>query len=140
MRQTIRVLLLPAAGRVIFTVAMATVVGRFVVVPATLCSAAQAPATKTYGWRGNWTGLFPERLRLSRRPTWSDGVRDYVAQGKQSYRIASDLGAEDSEPPSALLRRLSEEFESYVHGLGLVRKGWERDEAHSHDQPGELLY
>ena len=87
-----------------------------------------------------WTGLFPERLRLSRRPTWSDGVRDYVAQGKQSYRIASDLGAEDSEPPSALLRRLSEEFESYVHGLGLVRKGWERDEAHSHDQPGELLY
>jgi hypothetical protein len=87
-----------------------------------------------------WTGLYPERLRLTRRPTWSDGVREYVAQGKRSYAIASDLGGEDSQPPSALLRRLSVEFESCVHGLGLVRKSWEHEETRDHHEDGELLY
>ena len=83
-----------------------------------------------------WSGLYPERLRLARRPSWNDGVCDYVAQGKRSYAIASDLGGDDSDPPSALLRRLSDGFESCVHGLGLVRKGWE----HEPGNPGELLY
>ena len=87
-----------------------------------------------------WTGLYPERLRLARRPTWSDGVCDYVAQGKRSYRIASDLGGDDSVPPSALLRRLSEEFEACVHGLGLVRQGWEREGERDRGEPGDLLY
>ncbi len=87
-----------------------------------------------------WTGLYPERLRLTRRPTWSDGVCDYVVQGKRSYRIASHLGGDDSEPPSNLLHRLSEEFESCVHGLGLVRKGWERREEGEPGAPGDLVY
>lgn len=87
-----------------------------------------------------WAGLYPERLRLTRRPTWSDGVCDYVAQGKRSYCIASDLGGDDSVPPSALLRRLSEEFEACVHGLGLVRQGWERGDEHDGGSPGDLLY
>ena len=81
-----------------------------------------------------------KRLRLTRRPTWRDCIRDYVAQGKRSYRIASDLGAEDSEPPSDLLRQLSEGFESCVHGLGLVRKGWEREETREHVDRPDLLY
>lgn len=88
-----------------------------------------------------WSGLYPERLRFTRRPTWSDGVRDYVSQGKRSYRIASDLGAEDSRPPSDLLRQLSESFESCVHGLGLVRRGWELEETRAQRQGGgDLLY
>ncbi|MFH0980542.1 MAG: hypothetical protein V2A79_03270 [Planctomycetota bacterium] len=87
-----------------------------------------------------WTGLYPERLRRTRRPTWRDSVRDFVAQGKRSYRIASDLGDEDSRPPSGLLRRLSEEFEACVHGLGLVRRGWEREEERDPGARGDLLY
>ncbi len=87
-----------------------------------------------------WTGLYPERLRLARRPTWSDGVRDYVVQGKRSYRIASHLGDDASKPPSDLLHRLSEEFESCVHGLGLVRKSWERREEGEPGVSGDLLY
>ncbi|MCP4589828.1 MAG: hypothetical protein GY842_03715 [bacterium] len=87
-----------------------------------------------------WSGLYPERLRLTCRPTWSDGVRDYVAQGKRSYAIASDLGDPDSAPPSRLLRRLSDEFEACVHGLGLVRRGWEHDEGPEGNTGGELLY
>jgi hypothetical protein len=87
-----------------------------------------------------WTGVYPERLRLVPRPTWRDGVRDFVAQGKRAYAIASDLGDDASRPPSALLRRLSQEFEACVHGLGLVRKSWEHDEAREHGDAGELLY
>jgi len=87
-----------------------------------------------------WTGLYPERLRMARRPTWRDGVCDYVAQGKRSYQIASDLGDDGSVPPSALLHRLSDEFEACVHGLGLVRKGWEHEEEHDRGEPGNLLY
>ena len=87
-----------------------------------------------------WTGLYPERLRLTRRPTWSDGLADYIAQGKRSYWIASDLGDEGSKPPSELLRTLSEAFESCVHGLGLVRQSWEHDQTQDEPEGGDLLY
>jgi hypothetical protein len=86
-----------------------------------------------------WVGLYPERLRLAQRPTWRDGVQDYVTQGKRSYAIASELGDSGSQPPSELLRQLSKEFESCVHGLALVRRSWEREESRD-GEGGELLY
>jgi outer membrane protein assembly factor BamB len=37
-----------------------TVGGVAVLCMAALCQAADVPEAKTYGWRGNWTGLYPE--------------------------------------------------------------------------------
>lgn len=74
-----------------------------------------------------WTGVYPEHLRI--RGTGVDRLHEYVLQGRRSYGIASELSDAESEPPGRLLRKLSEEFESCVHGLHLVREGWRRMEA-----------
>jgi hypothetical protein len=70
-----------------------------------------------------WTGVYPENLR---RRGGVNRLHEYLLQGRRSYGIASDLTTPDLHPPAALLRRLSEEFESCVHGLHLVREGWEQ--------------
>ena len=69
-----------------------------------------------------WTGVFPEGVRRTTGASWRDAMHDYVACGKRSYAIASELTPVDEIPPPRLLRRLSEDFESCVHGLGLVRR------------------
>jgi hypothetical protein len=71
-----------------------------------------------------WTGVYPESLR--RRGAGVDRLREYLLQGRRSYGIASELSGAQTEPPAALLRKLSDEFESCVHGLHLVREGWQR--------------
>jgi hypothetical protein len=87
-----------------------------------------------------WTGVYPESLRAIRRRHWSDHLLDYVAQGKRSYAIASQLSDEDTQPPSSLFRRLSEQFEFCVHGLGIVRRGWESGDPRSCKRATDLLY
>jgi len=72
-----------------------------------------------------WTGLYPEQLRNLRRRNDRDALLSYFEQGKRSYAIASDLSQENDNPPAALLRTLSSEFEHCVYGLGLVRKAWQ---------------
>lgn len=85
-----------------------------------------------------WAGIYPEQLkRASRRP--EDVLLDYVTQGKRSYAIVSDLVDDDDRPPPALFRRLSDDFEFCIHGLGLVRRGWEEVIHHGGDA-GELIY
>jgi hypothetical protein len=69
-----------------------------------------------------WTGVYPEGVKRVVGPSWRDTVADYVNFGKRSYAIASELTPVDELPPPRLLRRLSEDFESCVHGLGLVRQ------------------
>lgn len=71
-----------------------------------------------------WTGVYPEFLRV--RGSGVNRLHEYVLQGRRSYGIASELSDAGSEPPSRLLRMLSEEFESCVHGLHLVRENWLR--------------
>jgi hypothetical protein len=73
-----------------------------------------------------WTGVYPEILRRMRRRRTRDGLLSYSRQGKRSYAIASDLSSARTEPPAAVLRTLSDQFEYCVYGLGLVRKSWER--------------
>lgn len=72
-----------------------------------------------------WSGVYPESLRRRRGLAGKDHLLDYVVHGKRSYAIAADLGDDDTSPPSALLSRLSREFEVCCHGLGLVRRSWE---------------
>lgn len=72
-----------------------------------------------------WTGVYPENLR-ARRDSDVDRLGAYLRQGKQSYGIASDLTAPREQPPAEVLRQLSQQFEYCVHGLRLVRAGWEQ--------------
>jgi hypothetical protein len=88
-----------------------------------------------------WSGVYPERIRHRQQPTWNDGLIDYVAQGKRSYAIASDLSDDGTIPPAELLRELSRQFESCVHGLGLVRRGWEHErERMLTSEGGDLVF
>jgi hypothetical protein len=61
-------------------------------------------------------GLFPERFRRRRRALSRDL---YVAEGRRSYRIVAELVRAPSEP--AVFRRLADQYERYVEGLGWVR-------------------
>ncbi len=74
-----------------------------------------------------WTGVYPEiadRMRQGRK----DSLLDYCDQGKRNYFIASTLPAADESAPDAVLKRLSDNFELCVYGLGEVRRQWsERD-------------
>ncbi len=87
-----------------------------------------------------WSGVYPEHLRHSRGLAFKDRLIDYVRQGKQSYAIVSGLTDEDTSPPSSLFCRLSSEFEFCCHGLGLVRRGWERADPESCTRVTRLLY
>ena len=67
------------------------------------------------------TGLFPEFLRWMKRQRVlisPDTLVDYVETGKRSYRIAS-YGAYGEEV--SLFRKLAENFELCIFGLGYVR-------------------
>ncbi len=72
-----------------------------------------------------WTGVYPEHLR-ARHQSGLDRLVPYLRQGKLSYEIASELTAPREQPPAEVLQQLSEQFEYCVHGLHLVREGWER--------------
>jgi len=73
-----------------------------------------------------WVGVYPEVLRQTRRRKCRDDLLSYSQQGKRSYAIASELSNDRMQPPAEVLQTLSDEFESCVYGLGLVRKNWEK--------------
>jgi len=85
-----------------------------------------------------WAGVYPEQIRRGTRDP-SDVLMTYVARGKRSYSIVSDLAEEDARPPASLFRHLSEDFESCVHGLGLVRRFWEHRDPLPPNPSGELI-
>ncbi|MBN2445338.1 MAG: hypothetical protein JXO22_01335 [Phycisphaerae bacterium] len=71
-----------------------------------------------------WAGVYPEQLQP--RHSGVDRLREYLLEGKHSYGVASELSRPDEDPPAELLRELSAQFEYCVHGLHLVRAGWEQ--------------
>ena len=84
-----------------------------------------------------WAGLYPEQLK---RTSPSDVLLDYVTNGKRSYAIVSELARENEQPPASLFRHLSDEFETCLHGLGLVRRSWEQRDLGRADRSGGLVY
>ena len=48
-----------------------------------------------------------------------------MAQGRQSYRIASTFDSEPFRKEARILRKLAEELELCTLSLNLVRQGWE---------------
>ena len=84
-----------------------------------------------------WTGVYPEMIARMRRTGRKDGLLDFRAQGKRAYHIASTIPVERTDQPSALLERLSCEFELCAYGLSEVRRQWELREGG--DTPAMLI-
>jgi len=72
-----------------------------------------------------WTGVYPEVIEVLRRGS-KDALLDYQQQGKRAYWIASTIPVEQESAPAEVLKRLSEQFELCVYGLGEVRRQWEQ--------------
>ncbi|RMF73700.1 MAG: hypothetical protein D6744_15345 [Planctomycetota bacterium] len=68
-----------------------------------------------------WSGVYPESLQRRGR---GGRLYEYLAQGKRGYEIAGELSRPGDEPEADMLRKLSSEFETCVHGLHLVRESW----------------
>ena len=85
-----------------------------------------------------WAGVFPESVQRGQGIVGGDQLRDYVNFGKRSYAVASELTPPGKQPPSVLLRRLSDEFECCMHGLGIVRQ--ELDRPGPAGGSGDLIY
>ena len=82
---------------------------------------------------GNYTlfmaGIFPEflhRLKTSKVIVSADGLLDFIQVGKRSYRIVSEFTYGSHRPEAPLFRKLSENFELCVYGLGYVRADLDR--------------
>jgi hypothetical protein len=82
-----------------------------------------------------WTGVYPEiadRMRQGRK----DSLLDYCDQGKRNYYLATTLPDDGQSAPDDVLKRLSDNFELCVYGLGEVRRQWELREG---EQDAPLL-
>ena len=78
-------------------------------------------------------GLFPEylkRIKTAGLIYHKDFLVDYIKTGKRSYRMAAEFGAwpgaAEAQPSSPLFRKLSENFELCVVGLGFIRGDLDR--------------
>lgn len=75
------------------------------------------------------SGIFPEflhRLKTSRAISSPDALLDFIQVGKRSYRIVSEFTYGPFEESAELYRKLSENFELCVYGLGYVRADLDR--------------
>jgi hypothetical protein len=86
-----------------------------------------------------WSGIYPEGVRRTRGLFGGDYMSDYMTFGKHSYAIASELTPAGEQPPPILLRRLSEDFEFCVQGLGIVRHELEQTNPPP-GHTGDLIY
>ena len=74
-------------------------------------------------------GIFPEflrRLRTSKILISPDALLDYVQVGKRSYQIVAEFTYGPYAESAPLFRKLSENFELCVYGLGYVRADLDR--------------
>jgi hypothetical protein len=87
-------------------------------------------------------GLFPEYLRRLKSASMiyhQDFLVDYVKTGKRSYGIVATYGGSDDDQESPLFRKLSENFELCVTGLGFVRNDLDRMQDPSYHKVKKLL-
>src|SRR5689334_24571142 len=87
-------------------------------------------------------GLFPEYLRRLKSAGMiyhKDFLVDYVKTGKRSYGIVAQMvdGPAQEEPP--LFRKLSDNFELCVTGLGFVRSDLDRMQNPAYRKAKDLL-
>ncbi len=69
-----------------------------------------------------WLGIFPERLKRSRRQGEPLLLLRPVTIGKTSYKIVSLIEEQVAPENAPLFRKLSQKFEQYVLALRTVKK------------------
>ena len=91
-------------------------------------------------------GLFPEylkRIRTAGLIYHKDFLVDYIKTGKRSYGMAAEFGAGPgpaaARPSPPLFRKLSENFELCVVGLGFIRGDLDRMQDPRYRQARRLL-
>ncbi|HEY5647861.1 MAG TPA: hypothetical protein VIU33_00050 [Nitrospiria bacterium] len=87
-------------------------------------------------------GLFPEflkRIKLNKLIHHPDFLLDYVKVGKTSYRNVSEFNYGEFRESVPLFRKLSENFEVCVMGLGCVRESLKRMARPNLQLAGEIL-
>jgi hypothetical protein len=91
-------------------------------------------------------GLFPEylkRIKTAGLIYHKDFLVDYIKTGKRSYRIAAEFdmwpSAAEDRPSPPLFRKLSENFELCVVGLGFIRGDLDRMQDERYHQARRIL-
>jgi len=87
-------------------------------------------------------GLFPEylrRLKTAGMIYHKDFLVDYVKTGKRSYGIVAQMADDPAPEEPPLFRKLSENFELCVTGLGFVRSDLDRMRDPAYRQARDLL-
>jgi hypothetical protein len=87
-------------------------------------------------------GLFPEYLRRLKSAGLiyhKDFLVDYVKTGKRSYGIVALIGRDECNADPPLFRKLSENFELCVTGLGFVRSDLDRMQNPAFQKARDLL-
>ncbi len=87
-----------------------------------------------------FAGLFPEALNRWRlRRMNLDSLVDYVRAGKESYYIVSEFNLFEYRSLSGFFKKMSEQFETCVFGLNLVKQELGAMQKESYLRAGELL-
>lgn len=91
-------------------------------------------------------GLFPEylkRIKTAGLIYHKDFLVDYIKTGKRSYRIVAEFdmwpGSTEDRPSPPLFRKLSENFELCVVGLGFIRGDLDRMQDERYHQARRIL-
>ncbi|MBA5867821.1 MAG: hypothetical protein GDA67_14100 [Nitrospira sp. CR1.3] len=87
-------------------------------------------------------GLFPEYLRRLKSAGMiyhQDFLVDYVKTGKRSYGIVAQMAESPGPEETPLFRKLSDNFELCVTGLGFVRSDLDRLRDPTYRQAKDLL-
>ncbi|MDA7951008.1 MAG: hypothetical protein MPJ24_05915 [Pirellulaceae bacterium] len=79
-----------------------------------------------------WAGLYPDALPKLQGKNRADYLLDYKKEGQRAYLQASRIPTtknKEGKETQKVLRRLGEQFEMCLFGLGEIRREWEnRDE------------
>src|SRR6059036_4174956 len=87
-------------------------------------------------------GIFPEYLRRLKSASLiyhKDFLVDYVKTGKRSYGIVAQIQGEVFSADTPLFRKLSENFELCVTGLGFVRSDLDRMQDQTYQKAKDIL-
>ena len=71
-----------------------------------------------------WSGLYPEAVARTARPSPADPLSGYKEAGRRAYWMASTLEPDDAADERALFERLAHDYDLCVEGLGEVRRAW----------------
>ena len=88
-----------------------------------------------------FAGLFPEAINRWRlRRNRLDSVVDYVRAGKESYYIVSEFNQFEFRSMAPLFKKMSDNFETCVFGLNLVKQDLASMQKDSYLKARELLF